>query len=348
MNRKWSVLAVGLMISAGLFASLLVRYPDFDSPQFDPQSKRFSSHASASFLTWLKMRRKEGPFPPVDRVALQSVRMQPDLSLIQRSGGPPRATWIGHATMLVQYQGVNFLTDPHLSKRAAPIDMLFTERFTPPALSFEQLPEIDFIVISHNHYDHLDRRTVEMFANSVRWYVPLGLKAWFMKVGVDSEHIIELDWWQSHQFKPGVDVTLTPSVHWSKRTPWDTNKSLWGSWSVKIGDFNSWFAGDTGYDEKVFKEIGQRMGEHQLAFIPIGAYAPRYFMSKHHVNPDEAVLIHQDVRAQKSMPMHWATFQLTREPFLEPPVLLKKAVEKMGLANDAFAPVKIGQTWVLD
>jgi N-acyl-phosphatidylethanolamine-hydrolysing phospholipase D len=190
----------------------------------------------------------------------------------------------------------------------------------------------------------MDHRTVAMFGNTVTWYVPLGLKRWFMRQGIQPDKVIELDWWQAHQFNQQVEVTFTPTVHWSKRTLWDANKSLWGSWNVKINDFNSWFAGDTGYDDKVFKEIGRRMGVHQLAFIPIGAYAPRYFMGKHHVDPAQAVLIHQDIQSEKSMPIHWGTFQLTQEPFLEPQILLELEAKLANLSDTEFKIVKIGET----
>ena len=141
-----------------------------------------------------------------------------------------------------------------------------------------------------------------------------------------------------------MKITFTPSVHWSKRTPWDTNKSLWGSWAVQIRNFKSWFAGDTAYDEKLFKEIGDKLGPFQLAMIPIGAYGPRYFMLNQHLDPSQAVLVHQEIRSQKSIPIHWGTFQITQEPFLEPSELLADAMKKTGLADDEFRSMKIGET----
>lgn len=180
------------------------------------------------------MRFKEKSPPAIDREAIKSIVGVIDRVLIDSPADVPRATWIGHATVLVQYKNINFLTDPHLTQRPFVFDFLVKKRYTQPALRFEEMPEIDFIVISHNHFDHLDHRTVDMFGNTVTWFVPLGLKAWFLNRGIDDERIIELDWWEQYQFGPNVEITFTPSVHWSKRSPWDTNMSLWGSWSVDI------------------------------------------------------------------------------------------------------------------
>ena len=308
----------------------------------------FKSGSVTSFAKWLRMRLKEGSYPSIDQAEVASIVDEIDLNLIHSSADLPRATWIGHATMLVQYRGVNFLTDPHLTARPAPIDCFLPARLTQPALRYTEMPKIDFIVVSHNHYDHLDHRTVDMFGNSVTWYVPLGLKMWFEKQGIHSDKIVELDWWQSDWFSDDVCVTFTPSVHWSKRTPWDTNKSLWGSWSVKIAGFNSWFAGDTAYDEELFREIGQRTGPYQLSFIPIGAYGPRYFMSSQHVDPAQAVLIHKNIETKRSIAIHWGTFQLTHEPFFEPPKLLREAMDFENLSQNQFEILQIGETLVLE
>ncbi len=335
-----SMMSVLIAVHFKVYASEQI----YDSPQWNATERKFNTHSKGSLINWLQMRFKEGRFPPITQAQADSIVTSVDRRVIDSPADQARATWIGHATVLVQHKGVAYLTDPHLTQRASPIDFWAAERFTQPALSFHELPEIDFVVISHNHYDHLDRKTVEMLGNSVVWYVPLGLKSWIEDRGIDADKVIELDWWQSHQYSPEVEITLTPSVHWSKRSPWNTNKSLWGSWSVKIGDFNSWFAGDTGYEEELFKEIGRRMGAHQLAFIPIGAYSPRHFMAPHHVDPAEAVLIHQDVRSEKSMPIHWGTFQLTSEPFLEPPALLEVAMQEAKLPSKEFAVIKIGET----
>jgi N-acyl-phosphatidylethanolamine-hydrolysing phospholipase D len=319
----------------------------FDVKKAHHGENSFKSANDSSSFQWLKMRIKEGGYPLINQTDVESIIGETDLKLINSPSDLPRVTWIGHCTVLVQYRGINLLTDPHLTDRPALIDIFVPQRLTPPALSYEEMPKIDFIVISHNHYDHLDRSTVDMFGNSVMWYVPLGLKSWFEERSINSDKVVELDWWQSHQFTKDVNITFTPSVHWSKRLPWDTNKSLWGSWSIKIEDFNCWFGGDTAYDEKLFKEIGRRMGPYQLSFIPIGAYGPRHFMLKQHVDPAQAVLIHKDIKSEKSIPIHWGTFQLSHEPFLEPPKLLEKAMELERLPQNQFGAIKIGETLVV-
>lgn len=348
MNKS----AITAYVAVVLILATLAITSCSNSVNYDPMKAHhdensFKSRIEVGLFDWLSMMLKEGVYPDVVQKNIEEVLAKVDFSKINSPLDVPRATWIGQATVLVQYQGINFLTDPHLTDYAAPLNF-GTKRFTPPALSFEEMPEIDFVVISHNHYDHLDSRTVDMFGDSVMWFVPLGLKSWFLERGISAKKVVELDWWESHEFSKKASLTVTisftPSIHWSKRTPWDTNKSLWGSWAVEIGDFNSWFAGDTGYDENMFKEIGQKLGPFQLAMIPIGAYEPRYFMLSQHLDPEQAVLVHQDIQAQKSIPIHWGTFQLSHESFLEPPELLAESMKKYGLADDDFRGMKIGQT----
>lgn len=294
------------------------------------------------------MRWNEGPVPAIDPDQVKTIVSKADTALIASSSEIPRATWIGHATVLVQHKGINFLTDPHLTQYPFKFGFLVDKRFTQPALTFEQMPDIDFVVISHNHYDHLDHRTVDLFGNSVTWLVPLGLRSWFLNRGIDASKVVELDWWESYQFDDQTIITFAPSIHWSKRSLWDTNQSLWGSWAVDIAGFKTWFAGDTGYDAQLFKTIGQRLGPFRLGLIPIGAYAPRYFMSATHVDPQHAVKIHQDIRAKQSMPIHWGAFQLTHEPVLEPPAQLIEELERLIIPISEFKPINIGVTSVLD
>lgn len=328
------------LLALGLFVASAALYITVESSA----GPRYQSVGGSTVFEWLSMRYTEGLFPDVDPNDIASIQQAADLALIASPADEPRVTWLGHATMLVQYQGVSFLTDPHLSNWAAPVDFGVTPRLSPPALSVAQLPKVDFVVISHNHYDHLDHRTVDEIGNSVTWYVPMGLKAWFLDRGIEDANVVELDWWQSAKFKGSVEITFTPNVHWSKRSPWDTNLSHWGAWAVNIAGFKSWFSGDTAYDQKMFREIGERLGPFDMAFIPIGAYAPRYFMARQHVDPQQAVKIHQDIRSKFSVPMHWATFQLTQEPFLEPAELLIEALNQANIPLQKFKPINIGET----
>jgi N-acyl-phosphatidylethanolamine-hydrolysing phospholipase D len=320
---------------------------------FDPEKAhhgdgRFVSVKEGSFMGHYRMRQREPDPEPRDPAEIASIVGSADLDLINSPAAQPRVTWIGHATSLVQYRDINFLTDPHLTSYPFAYEFWVEPRYTEPALSFAQMPAIDFVVISHNHYDSLDHRTVDHFGNSVTWFVPLGLRSWFLRRGIEPGRVIELDWWQSYQFDDNVEITFAPAQHWSRRGPWDTNKILWGSWAVNIHGFNSWFAGDTGYHSRYFKDIGERLGPFRLAMIPIGAYAPRYFMESAHIDPAQAVDVHLEVRARQSLPIHWGTFQLTIEPILEPAQLLVEEMQRRELDAGQFRPVKIGDTLVLD
>lgn len=227
-----------------------------------------------------------------------------------------RVTWLGHATVMVEMDELIFLTDPVFSSRASPSQRVGPKRFRRAPCTVSELPPIDAVLISHNHYDHLDYNSVlalnERFGPELRWFVPLGLLDWMQKCGC--ENVIELDWWEENCV-PGHDqvtFVFTPSQHWCKRTLMDDNKVLWGSWSV-LGPWSRFFfAGDTGYCP-AFKEIGKRFGPFDLAAIPIGAYEPRWFMKYQHVDPEEAVRIHIDVQTRKSVAIHWGTFALANE-----------------------------------
>ena len=321
---------------------------EFDRDKAHHGDGEFVSAKQGSLFGHFMMRLREDDPAPRDPEEIKSIIGAADQKMLATYATVPRVTWIGHATSLVQYRDISYLTDPHLTQYPFYYEMYVEPRYTLPALSFEQMPAVDFVVISHNHYDSLDHRTVDMFGDSVLWYVPLGLKAWFLDRGISAERVVELDWWESHRFNEQVEVTMTPAQHWSKRTPWDTNESLWGGWAVDIDGFMSWFAGDTGYNESYFKDIGERLGPFRLAMIPIGAYAPRYFMQSVHIDPAQAVDIHLEVKAQQSLPIHWGTFQLTIEPVLEPRQLLVEEMKQRDLPLEQFRPAKIGDTLILD
>ncbi|KAF8056443.1 Napepld [Scenedesmus sp. PABB004] len=243
-------------------------------------------------------------------------RVPPDAAALRAPpGGAVQALWVGHASLLVQLEGVSFMTDPFFSQRSSPLQFVGPQRAVQPALVPEDaaMPRLDFVLISHNHYDHLDSGSVERlhkrFGHDLAWYVPLGLKAWFTRRGITN--VTELDWWQEAQH-PGskVRVTLTPAQHWSARGAFDRRATLWGGWAVVGEARRFWFAGDTGYCP-VFPEIGERLGPFDLAAIPIGAYEPRGFMAPMHVGPEESVAIHREVRSRRSIGIHCCTFALT-------------------------------------
>lgn len=236
-----------------------------------------------------------------------------------------RVIWLGHSTFLIQAGGVNILTDPILSERASPVSFAGPARLAPMPYGFEDLPAIDAVLISHNHYDHLDKATIRQLGNGPHYYVPLGLKSWFIEQGIEAARISEMDWWQ-HQAGQGYRVTATPAQHWSSRSLFDRRKTLWAGWHIQLSDWSLWFAGDTGYNPVQFRQIGQRFEDIDLALIPIGSYSPRWFMKPYHVNPQEAVQIHRDVGAAMSVGMHWSTFQLSAEALDEPRQRLQRVM----------------------
>lgn len=265
-----------------------------------------------------------------------------DESLIHSLATKPRATLLGHSTVLLQYKELNILTDPMFSEHAFPVQFAGPKRYTPLALSPDQLPDIDIIVISHNHYDHLDVNSIETLGNQPLWLVPLGLKSWFAEQGI--ENVKEMDWWQTHQLGD-LTITAMPSQHWSRRGLFDMNQSLWASWGFQWSDFTSWFGGDTGYNDIQFKEIGEALGSIDLAMIPIGAYEPRWFMKNQHANPSDAVKIFKDIKAKAAFGIHWNTFVLTSEPLAEPVYALTQALKDHQLESSQFEAMWIGASW---
>ena len=260
-------------------------------------------------------------------------------------------TWIGHATFLIQFAGLNILTDPQFSNRASPVSWAGPKRVVPPAMKIKDLPEIDAVVISHDHYDSLDTASVIGLAkhnhrHPITFIVPLGMKQWFDDLHLKSIQVVELDWEQSHTIN---DVTFTaePCQHWGKRTLFDTNQRLWASWVIEAKGNRIFFAGDTGYSP-LSKQIGNKYGEFQLALLPIGAYEPRWFMKAYHVNPDESVKIHMDIHSKYSVAMHWGTFILTDEPLDEPPRKLSEALQKYKIPESNFVVFKHGETRFID
>jgi L-ascorbate metabolism protein UlaG (beta-lactamase superfamily) len=265
-----------------------------------------------------------------------------DPRALRANAGEPTVTWVGHATLLVQLDGTNILTDPQWSRRASPVSFAGPRRVMPPALAFEELPPIHVVVISHDHYDHLDVATVQRLAatHRPRFLVPLGMKAWFTDLGIlDAE---ELDWWDARTLQ-GVTFTCVPAQHFAQRTLWDMNRRLWAGWAIVGRDRRLFFAGDTGYFDG-FTEIAGRLGPFDLAAIPIGAYLPPVIMKSVHTDPRDALAAFADVGARAMIAIHWGTFDLADEPLEEPPRLLERYARERGLGPDRVWILKHGET----
>ena len=265
-------------------------------------------------------------------------------SLLTSDKNKPSAIWINHSTFLVKVNGTCFLTDPVWSKKCSPFKLFGPSRLHKPSILLEELDKIDFVLISHNHYDHLDKSTIKKlnarFPN-IQWIVPSGLKKWFRKNSINNVH--EFLWWQSIRLD-GFDITAVPAQHFSGRHILDYNRSLWAGYVVEenISGKKFYFAGDTAYNEYDFKEIGKKFENIDLSLIPIGAYIPRAFTKPIHVDPYESVKIHEDVRSNFSIGMHWKTFHLSDEPQELPPYDLHIALKQGNIDPMKFIAVEPG------
>lgn len=302
---------------------------------------------TGSFLRWQWQRWREGlPKPPASLAELQPLR--PDTDWLKQNRSVPSATWIGHATVLLQVGGLNILTDPIFSERASPFAWLGPKRRMPPALALAELPRIDVVIVSHNHYDHLDLPSLQALnaqaGGPPLFLMPLGVGDWLKRQGI--ANTAQLDWWESHAL-PGARLHFVPVQHWSARSLFDRFETLWGGWVIEAagdkGPLKIFFTGDTGYS-KDFTDIRQRFGRFDFAMIPVGAYAPRWFMRHQHVDPAEAVQIHLDLEAQRSLGIHWGAFELTDEPLDEPPRALRQALKARGIDARDFVTTAPGAT----
>ncbi len=318
----------------------------------------FEPKSLAQVLRWrwdaTRQRLPPPPSAPIPVVA-------PDLSFLHANACcgnamQPTVTWIGHSTVLAQLGGLNVLTDPIFSDRASPVGFAGPKRHQAPGIAIDALPRIDLVLASHNHYDHLDDATVRTLCRQSGgppvFVVPLGLKAWCKQRGATTT--IELDWWERHAIGQ-LDVTLVPAQHWSARGVNDRMKTLWGGFAVCAPDCHLFYAGDTGYSRD-FQDIHAHFAERQaavsgggfdIALLPIGSYEPRWFMADQHVNVKEALQIHRDIGAKRSLGVHWGTFELTDEALDEPPRGLAACRKAEGVDDDAFFVLAIGETRLL-
>ena len=360
MSRmRWLMTLCAALAAAGVglgVASCASVNPSYDASRAHHRPDGFVNNYGAAggrplseLLTWFAERSAAGlPKPPSTVVQGYNFPVRrPDLAYLRDNRDDVTATFVGHATMLLQLGGLNVLTDPQFSERAFMVQWAGPRRRTALPLQLGELPRIDVVVISHNHYDHLDRDTVLALnrqpGGPPLFLVPLGVDRWMRAQGIDN--VQGLDWWDKRLVR-GVEVHHVPVQHWSARTPFDRNTTLWGGWVLKAPQYAMFFAGDTGYSRD-FADIGARFGGVDLALIPVGAYEPRWFMKDQHVNPEEAVRIHRDVRARASIGIHWGTFELTDEALDEPIGKLREALDAAGIPREQFTLLDHGQTRIL-
>jgi len=254
--------------------------------------------------------------------------------------------WIGHATFLIKLGNTTIITDPLFSKNAGPL-IFGPKRYVDPAISLKEIPEVNLFLLTHNHYDHLDYRTIKKFPyKKAKVLTPLKLSKYFTRNGFNN--VQEMDWYDQTEVND-LKITLMPAVHWSKRTLTDTNKTLWGSFLIEYKNKKIFFACDTGYGN-IYKDLGNKYGPIDLTFVNIGAYdfRPMFEKSIYHANPEEALNIGQDLKSKKVLGMHWGTVILSLEDPFEPPIRFKNATNKYGYHIDDAILFKIGEVKKLE
>ena len=338
----------------------------------------FQQRARGEIARWIILGRVTGKSKVVD-ITPPTVTVRKPTFLQTRKSETLRATWLGHACYYVEFPGgFRVLFDPVFTQRCGPYNLFGPKRYTNMPCQIEDIPYIDAVVISHNHYDHMSHPTLTKISQqhpNAHFFVPLGNKPWFDHFGF--KNITELDWWEEREIKISRDtpqkvddisatISCLPCQHSSNRGIFDMAHTLWASWSVVSGGKKVWFGGDTGYrtvptlpaeefdyGEKyadlprcpAFAQIGELKGPFDLGLIPIGAYDPRYLMSPVHANPYDSVNIFVDTKCKRALGIHWGTWVLTEEEVLEPPRLLKQALKWKGLdESGVFDTCDIGES----
>ena len=312
----------------------------FRNPEGSPVR---SSDIKFSYSTFSKEKKKLDLTYPSEHVVSQE-KVLSDLNNLKDNN---YIAWIGHATFLIKLGDTTIITDPLFSKNAGPL-VFGPKRYIDPAIPLNKIPKINLFLLTHNHYDHLDYKTIKKFPHKeAKVIVPLKLSKYFTNNKFND--VEEIDWYQETQINNDIKITLLPAVHWSKRTLIDTNKTLWGSFLIEYKGKKIFFACDTGYGN-IYKELGNKYGPIDITFINIGAYdfRPMFEKSVYHTNPEEALNIGKDLNSKKLIGMHWGTVVLSLEPIMEPPVRFKNSAEKYGYQKKDAMIFKIGEVKKLE
>ncbi|MCP4755894.1 MAG: hydrolase [Proteobacteria bacterium] len=344
-SRRW-FLKVGSLFAWQAMAGCSVQSLPSKGRPLHHTSNGFRNYPSTSqsvspgFLFFLRRFRGSFAFPEVPRS--HYLTEETAIAELNRLKNRNTLTWLGQSTYILRIDGQTILTDPYLSDLASPLPV-GPRRYVPPGISMKNLPPIDAIVLSHNHYDHLDDDTIERLPGKehIHAFVPLGMKPFFTRKGY--ANVYELDWYQKAYFG-GIQMTALPAVHFSNRGIGDRNETLWCSWAMAASSGRYYFAGDTAYSSSLFCDIGGAFRSFDLAIVPIGAYEPIRTMQPVHTNPEEAVQVAMDVKADIMVPSHWGTIELSDEPHWEPPERFADHARRKGVSSERTWIMKIGET----
>ncbi len=329
------LLGLGLLFAPVERATAIKESDHFDGERFfNPSGK--SGKSFWQFLKW-QIYNNRTPWP--EEVENKG---RPQIASTVNDGEVV-LTFINHATMLIQLKGLNILTDPIFSERCSPVSWAGPKRVRKPGIEFSSLPKIDVVLVSHNHYDHLDLPTLkDLFKRDrPKFFVPMGDGDLLRQSGL--ENVNEMDWWEQVPLDDRHQLIFTPARHWSGRGLFDRFESLWGGFVIRNAKGQVYYSGDAGYSYH-FKEIRERLGKIDVSLLPIGAYEPRWFMKDNHMNPEEAVQAHLDLYSKVSIGVHFGTFRLTNEGIDEPPKHLAEAKLKLKVSDEQFAVMDFGET----
>ncbi len=330
--------ALALIVAVSLIVGYSLSVPRYSGPPSDHfDGKKFFNlrvKEQKGFAKWM-LQREQGEWNNITNATPGEKPVAQVLDGI-------RITFVNHSTFLIQVDGLNILTDPIWSERSSPFSWAGPKRMRAPGIRFEDLPEIDAVILSHNHYDHLDLPTLKKLfqRNQPVMIAPLGVKAFLNEKGISSGR--EGDWWSEIELNDSVTLAIVPAQHFSGRGLFDRDATLWGGYVLKTKSGNLYFAGDTGYDKDIFQEIGKRFAPLRAALLPIGAYKPLWFMSPVHISPEEAVKVHLDLKTEISIAMHYGTFPLADDGQNEPVTDLRQAMKRYDIGEDEFLILKEG------